>query len=127
MFPSGRTTGAQIMAAGDRRFDRRFSNLAIFAASAAVAVAVGVLAYQPVPDTGNTARDSRTAEPIRLSPRCQEADRASVVQLFDLLQHNRPGDAAILERAIHTLNTARRHCLYDWEGRGFEDYEWLRR
>ena len=105
------------MATGGGRFDRRFSNLAIFAVSAAVAVAVAILAYQP----------ARTAEPVRLSQRCQEADRASVAQLTDLLQRNRPGDAPILERAVHTLNTARRHCLYDWEGRGFEDYEWLRR
>jgi hypothetical protein len=115
------------MAAGDRRFDRRISNLAIFAVSAAVAVAVAVVTYQPVLDSGTTAREARTAEPVRLSPRCQEADRANVAQLVDLLQRNRPGDAPILERAIHTLNTARRHCLYDWEGRGFEDYEWLRR
>lgn len=115
------------MAAGDRRLDRRFSNLAIFAASAAVAVAVGVLAYQPVPDTGNTAREARTAEPIRLSPRCQEADRASVAQLAALLERNGPADAPILERAIYTLNMARRHCLYDWEGRGLDDYQWLSR
>ncbi|SEP24216.1 hypothetical protein SAMN02990966_04639 [Rhodospirillales bacterium URHD0017] len=115
------------MAAGDRRFDRRISNLAIFAVSAAVAVAVAVVTYQPFLDSGITAREARTAEPFRLSPRCQEADRANVAQLVDLLQRNHPGDAPILERAIHALNTARRHCLYDWEGRGFEDYEWLRR
>lgn len=114
------------MAADDSRSDRR-ANLAIFVASAAVAVAVAVLAYQPVPGTGSTVRDARTAEQAYLSPRCREADRASVAQLFDLLQRNRPGDEPILERAIHTLNTARRHCLYDWEGRGSEDYEWLRR
>jgi hypothetical protein len=124
MLPSGLIMG-QIMATGDRRFDRRLSNLAIFAVSAAVAVAVAVLAYQPALDTES--REVRTAEPVRMSPRCQEADRASVVQLGDLLQRNRPGDAPILERAIHALNTAWRHCLYDWEGRGFEDYEWLRR
>ena len=115
------------MAAGDRRFDRRLSNLAIFIVSAAVAVVVAVLAYQPVLDTGSAARGARAVEPVPLSPRCQEADRASVAQLGGFLQRNRPGDAPILERAIHTLNTARRHCLYDWEGRGFEDYEWLRR
>lgn len=115
------------MATSDRRFDRRFSNLTIFAASTAVAVAVAVLTYQPVSDTGSTARDARTAEPVGLSPRCQEADRASVAQLAALLQRNGPADAPILERAIHTLNVARRHCLYDWEGRGQEDYQWLSR
>ena len=115
------------MATGGRRFDRRRLNFSILAASTAVAVTVAVLAYQPALDTGTTSREASTAEPVRLSPRCQEADRASVAQLSDLLQRNRPGDAPILERAIHTLNTARRHCLYDWEGRGFEDYEWLRR
>ena len=115
------------MATGDRRFDRKFSNLSIFAASTAVAVAVAVLTYQPALDTASAAHAVRTGEPVHLSPRCQEADRASVAQLSDILQRNRPGDGAILERAIYTLNVARRHCLYEWEGRGFEDYEWLRR
>jgi hypothetical protein len=126
MFPSGMTTGADHGRSG-RRFDWRFSNIAIFTVSAAVAVGVAVLTYQPVIDTGGTVRGARTAERAPLSPRCQEADRASIAQLGDLLQRNRPRDAAILERAIHALNTARRHCLYDWEGRGFEDCEWLRR
>ena len=113
------------MAAGERRFDWRFSNLAIFTVSGAVAVAV--LTFQPVVYTGSAARDVRTAEQAYLSPRCQEADRAIVVQLDDLLQRNLPADAAILDRATHTLNTARRHCFYDWQDRGLEDYEWLRR
>jgi hypothetical protein len=124
---AARALAGQLIALPVDACDRRFSNLAIFVVSAAVAVTAAVLAYQPVLDTGSIARDARTADPVRLSPRCQEADRASIAQLGDLLQRNRPGDAAILERAIHTLNTARRHCLYDWEGRGFEDYEWLRR
>ena len=115
------------MATGDRRFDRRVSNLTIFAASTAVAIAVAVLAYQPAADAGSTTGGAQTAEPVRLSPRCQEADRASVSELANLLQRNRPGDAPILERAIHTLNVARRHCLYDWDGRGLADYQWLSR
>jgi hypothetical protein len=114
------------MAIGGRRFHGRFSNLAIFTASSAVAVAVAILTYQPAADAGSVPGGAPLAEPGRLSLRCQEADRASVADIGNLLQRNRPGDAAILERAIHTLNMARRHCLY-WDGCGFDDYEWLRR
>lgn len=115
------------MPAGDRRFDRRSSNLVIFAVSAAVAIAVAVLAYQPTLDASNTGRADRIVEPARLSPRCREADRASVAQLAAFLERNGPTDAPILERAIHTLNVARRHCLYNWDGRGLDDYQWLGR
>ena len=106
---------------------RRRANLAIVAVSTAVAIAVGILAYEPIPDDQGAGRDVRTAEPGHLSPRCQEADRASVAQLAALLQRNGPADAPIVERAIHTLNVARRHCLYDWDDRGLEDYQWLSR
>jgi hypothetical protein len=116
------------MAASDRRLDSvRSSNLVILAVSAAVAVAVGVLAYQPELDVPGAYRDAPTANPARVSQRCLEADRASVAQLASLLERNRPADGPILERAIHTLNTARRHCLYDWQGRGLDDYQWLGR
>jgi len=115
------------VAVGDRRFDRRSSNLAIFAVSAAVAIAVGVITYQPVLDGQSTDRDVGIIEPARASPRCLEADRANVTQIAALLERNGPADAPILERAIYTLNVARRHCLYGWNGRALEDYEWLRR
>ena len=36
-------------------------------------------------------------------------------------------EAAILERANHTLGIARRHCLYGWNERAQEDYAWLKR
>jgi hypothetical protein len=115
------------MPAGDRRFDRRSSNLVIFGVSAAVAIAVAVLAYQPILDGPNTDREARTAEPARVSPRCREADRATVAQFAAFLERNGPTDAPILERASHTLNMARRHCLYEWDERGLEDYQWLSR
>lgn len=115
------------VALGDRRFDRRSSNLAIFAVSAAVAIAVGVLTYQPVLDGQSTDRDVGIVEPARASPLCLDADRANVTQIAALLERNGPADAPILERAIYTLNVARRHCLYGWNGRALEDYEWLRR
>ena len=99
----------------------------IIAVSSVVAIAVATFTYQPNLDAQRTDRDTRIVEPIRALPRCLETDRASVAQLGALLERNGPADAPILERAIHTLKVARRHCLYDWEGRGLQDYEWLRR
>ena|SRR5260221_14726424 len=115
------------MATGDRRFTRRPTNLVIFAVSATLAIAVAALTHQPILDAPNTDRDTRIVEPVRASPGCLEADRASVAQLAAFLERNGPADAPILERAIHTLNVARRHCLYEWDGRGLEDYQWLSR
>ena len=115
------------MAAGNRRFDWRSSNLLIAAVSAGVALAVALFTYQPVFEIAGIEREARAVEPARASPRCLEADRASVAQLAAFLQRNSPTDAPILERAIHTLNVARRHCLYEWDGRGLEDYRWLGR
>jgi hypothetical protein len=99
----------------------------ILAVSATVAIAVGALAYQPSLDVQSTDRAVGIAEPVRVSPRCLEADRAGVAQLAAFLERNGPADAPVLERAIHTLNVARRHCLYDWNGRGLKDYELLSR
>jgi len=104
---------------------KRASNFVIFGISAAVAIGVGVLAYEPIRDAPNTDRVGRGVEPAHTSPRCQEADRATVAQLAAFLERNRPEDAAILECAIYTLNMARRHCLYEWKGRSLEDYQWL--
>ena len=106
---------------------KRASNLVIFGVSAAVAIAVAVLAWQPDLDATSIAVSTGTAEPARMSPRCQEVDRATVAQLAVVLERNGPTDAPLLERAIYTLNLARRHCLYDWEGRGLDDYERLGR
>jgi hypothetical protein len=114
------------MLAGDRRFDRRFSNLVIFGVSAAVAIAVAVLAYQPTLDVPSADRAARIVEVASVSPRCREADRATVGQLAAFLERNGSADAPVLERAIHALNVARRHCLYDWD-RGLDDYQWLSR
>jgi len=109
------------------RFDGRSSNFLIFAVSAGVALAVAFFTYQPSPDVAEIEREARAGETVRASPRCLEADRAIVAQLASVLQRNNATDAAILERAIHTLNVARRHCLYTWDGRGLEDYQWLDR
>lgn len=115
------------MAIGDGRADRRVSNLTIFAASAAVAIAVAVLAWQPDLDGGSIALSTGTAQPGLTSARCREADRTAVDQLAAFLERNGPTDAPVLERALHTLNLARRHCLYDWDSRGLDDYRWLGR
>jgi hypothetical protein len=115
------------MAASDRRLDPRSSNLLIFAVSAAVAIAVGVLTYQPISDVQSADRDVGTVEQAGVSPRCVEADRVSVAQLAAVLERNGPTVAPIQERAIHTLGIARRHCLYGWNERALADYEWLRR
>jgi hypothetical protein len=115
------------MAASDRRLDPGSSNLAIFAVSAVVAIAVGVLTYQPIPDVQSADRDVGIVEPAGVSPRCLEADRASVAQLAAILERNGPAVAPIQERATHTLSIARRHCLYGWQERALEDYAWLTR
>ena len=119
-------TGVPIMEAGDRRLDSRSKNLVILAVSTAVAMAVGVLTHQPVVDAQGGERAERIMQPAPVSPRCREADRTSVAQLAAFLERNGSGDAPILERAIHALNVARRHCLYDWD-RGQDDYQWLSR
>jgi hypothetical protein len=106
---------------------KRASNLVLFGVSAAVAITVGVLAYQPILDAPNSDRAGRVVEPARMSLRCREADRAAVAQLAAFLERNGPEDAPLLERAIHTLNMARRHCVYGWDGRSLDDYQWLSR
>jgi hypothetical protein len=73
------------------------------------------------------ALNTGTAEPAPTSAPCREADRTAVDQLAAFLERNGPTDAPVLERAIHTLNLARRHCFYDWDGRGLDDYQWLSR
>jgi hypothetical protein len=106
---------------------KRASKLVIFGVSAAVASAVAILTYQPIVDAPNNDRAIRTVEPAVVSSRCQESDRATVAQLAAFLERNRPADAPILERAIDALNMARRHCRYEWDGRGLDDYQWLSR
>jgi hypothetical protein len=61
------------------------------------------------------------------TPACQDADRASLAQLIQVLERNRSTDAAVLERAVHALNIARRHCLYGWNELASEQYDWLDR
>jgi len=116
------------MVTSQRQLDRKSSNFVIFAISAGVAMATAALAYQP--DLGaaqSTEPSIRIVEPLRMSARCLEADRATVGQIEPLLQRNAPADGPVLERALHTLNVARRHCQYDWEERGLKDYQWLSR
>jgi hypothetical protein len=115
------------MAASKSRWDPRSSTLPIFAVSTAVAIAVGVLTYRPIPDVQGADRDVGTVEQAGVSPRCAEADRASVAELAAVLERHGPGATAIQERATHTLSIARRHCLYGWTERALGDYAWLRR
>jgi hypothetical protein len=83
------------MAAGDPRFDRRSSNLVICGVSAAVAIAVAVLAYKPTLDVPSADRAARIVEVAPVSPRCREADQATVGQLAAFLECNGPTDAPI--------------------------------
>ncbi|MBN9086479.1 MAG: hypothetical protein J0J01_06185 [Reyranella sp.] len=115
------------MAIGERQLERRLSNLTIFATSILVAAAVAVLAWQPDPDTASMALNTGTTGPTPVSQQCREADRAAVADLARFLGRNGSTDAPVLERAVHMLNLARRHCFYDWNGRGLDDYQWLRR
>ena len=114
------------MQTGNRRLDRRSQNFVTLAVSTAVAIAVGVLTYEPASDAQGGQREARIVQPAPVSPRCREADRAGVAHLAAFLERNGSADAPILERAIHTLNVARRHCLYDWD-RGLDDYQKLSR
>ena len=72
-----------------------------------------------------------SAEPPAASfvstPACQDADRARLAQFVQVLERNRSTDAPVLERAVHALNIARRHCLYGWNDLASEQYDWLDR
>ena len=61
------------------------------------------------------------------TPACQDADRASVAELVRVLERNRSTDAPVLERAVHALTVARRHCLYGWNDLASEQYAGLDR
>ena len=106
---------------------KRVSNLVVFGVSAVVTAAVALLAYQPDLDTASIALSTGTVWPAPMSAPCRQADRTAVDQLAAFLERNGPTDAPVLERAIYTLNLARRHCLYEWDGRGLQDYQWLSR
>ena len=70
------------MAQSDRRFHRKHLSFVTFAVStAAVTIAAGAIAYQPILDVHRTDRDSGSNRSGGSSPRFSEADRASVVQL----------------------------------------------
>jgi hypothetical protein len=66
-----------------------------------------------------------TVEPATQSALCQDADRARVAQLVNILERNRSADAPVLERAISGLNLARQHCLSDWNDVASDLYVWL--
>jgi len=91
------------------------------------AIAVYAITVEPIPDIQGAHRDAGIIQPVHVSPRCLEIDRATVAQLAMLLQRNGAADGPILERAIYTLGQARRHCVYSWDDRALADYEWLRR
>jgi hypothetical protein len=81
--------------------------------------------------SGVTLRAMDNAEPPVASyvstPACQDADRTSLAPLVQMLERNRSTDAAALERAVHALNIARRHCLYGWNDLASQQYDWLDR
>jgi len=105
----------------------RLSKLVIFGFCAAAAVAAAILAGQADLDGGSSALGTRSVPLVPISAPCRQADHTAVDQLATFLNRNAPTDAPVLERAIHALNIARRHCLYEWDRRGLEDYEWLNR
>ena len=93
----------------------------LLASVAAIGLVVGGIAL----------RAADNAEPPVASfvstPACQDADRASVAQLVQVLERNRSTDAPVLERAVHGLTIARRHCLYGWNDLASEQYAQLDR
>jgi esterase/lipase len=96
-----------------------WDELRLLASVAAIGLVMGGMAL----------RAADTAEPPAASfvstPACQDADRASLAQLVQLLERNRSTDAPVLERAVHALNVARRHCLYGWNDLASQQYDWL--
>jgi hypothetical protein len=80
---------------------------------------------------GVTIHAADTSEPPVASfvstPACQDADRASLALLVQLLERNRSTDAPVLERAVHALTIARRHCLYGWNDLASQQYDRLDR
>lgn len=97
----------------------RTCGLTLFAL-AGIAIAAGSMV-----DDQQLPRIATPQEPVVVSSACEQADRASLPRLVRLLERNRPSDVIVLERAIHALNIARRHCQYGWTERGLEDYRWL--
>jgi hypothetical protein len=114
------------VASGERR-PEQWSNMVLFAVPVVAAIAVYAVTAEPSADIQGANREVGIVQPVRASPRCLEIDRATVIQLTTLLDRNGSADGPILERAIYTLNQARRHCVYGWDDRAFADYEWLRR
>ena len=109
------------MADWERRGRLRQSNwaeLRVLVSIAAIGLAVsGIVIYA-------TNHAGLTDEPYA-SRLCEEADRARVAELVDILGRNRPTDAPVLERAVYALNVARRHCAYGWSDIAGEQYAWL--
>jgi len=76
--------------------------------------------------TSATDRAELAGDPRSSAHECQDTDSARVAQLIEILKRNQPADAGVLERAVYTLNIARRHCLYGWNDIASEQYDWLK-
>src|SRR5215813_9256881 len=66
---------------------------------------------------------AEATEPATPSALCQDADRARVAQLVNILERNRLADADVLERAVRGLNLARLHCSDGWNDVASELYD----
>jgi hypothetical protein len=97
----------------------KWHELRLIASVSAIGLAVsGAVIYA-------SGRTELTDQSVAYSRACQEADHARVAQLVHILERNQPTDAAVLERAVYSLNIARRHCLYGWSDIAEEQYAWL--
>jgi len=58
---------------------------------------------------------------------CALADGDATRLLQPLMVRNAPNDAVVLERAVHALNIARKHCAYGWTDTALGNYAWIER
>ena len=93
---------------------------AVIPVAATIALAIGV-GFEP----HASGPSEVTTERVVPSAICQEVDRKAITHLVTILERNRPNDASVIERSIHALNIARRHCLYGWNDIASEQYQWL--
>jgi hypothetical protein len=90
------------------------------------ALALALLAGLVQVGMGRLATDTATDAELG-EPDCRRADSAAAAQLQSLLARNRSGDAGVIERAVHGLNVARKHCQYGWSDKALDSYRWLER
>lgn len=113
------------MSERDRVIEHRPPSFVLLVAYVGIAIALTDVIYQPILNLVAPLRGAPTEDQVGGPASCREADRAGAAQLAALLERNRRGDAPMLERAVYTLNMARRQCLYLGDERGMEIYRWF--